>query len=268
MDRSMPVAAGSPLAAGFVRAIGLVAGALAAALIFPWVGMNAGLTVQPSFAWLDPDDAFVFITVHHLVQGGLAIVLIGLLVAAGWSWREFGFARGNAWLALRVVAVFTLVYGILTFGYDFLPYAVAGNQPGLSYFFTPTNVLGVLAFEWLLVGLSEEVLFRGLILGVLTRVFGGTVRIGMGRAAFRVTVAGIVTAVTFAFAHTIIYSRVFFLPFAFEPNWLQVIQAFILGIYYAALCERTGSLLGSIVSHNISDGLYMSMIFLAVAFTI
>jgi hypothetical protein len=40
-----------------------------------------------------------------------------------------------------------------------------------------------------------------------------------------------------------------------------------LGIYYAALRERTGSLLGPILSHNISDGLYISMTYLAVALT-
>jgi membrane protease YdiL (CAAX protease family) len=114
-------------------------------------------------------------------------------------------------------------------------------------------------------GVSEETLFRGLIMGLLARVFGGTVRLGLGRAAIRVSVAGILAAAIFAFAHTIAYSRLFFLPFSFEPDWLQVVEAFIFGIYYAALREKTGSLLGAIVSHNISDGLYMAMTFLAVA---
>jgi membrane protease YdiL (CAAX protease family) len=199
------------------------------------------------------------------VQGGIALGLIGLLVAAGGSWREFGFAWGDVRLALRIVAVFSLIWTILTFGVDFLPFAVRGDQPGLAYHFTSANVIGVLAFEWLLVGVSEEILFRGLIMGLVAHVFGGTVRLGLERAAFRVSVAGILAAAIFAFAHTIAYSRLFFLPFSFQPDWLQVVEAFIFGIFYAALREKTGSLLGAIVSHNISDGLYMSMTFLAVA---
>ena len=108
-----------------------------------------------------------------------------------------------------------------------------------------------------LVGVSEEILFRGLIMGLLARVFSGTVRLGLRRAAFPVSVAGLLAAAIFAFAHTVAYSRLFFLPFSFEPNWFQVVLAFVLGIYYAAVREKTGSLLGAIVSHNISDGLYI-----------
>ena len=249
----------------YLRDFGLIVAAVAALLILPWMGMNAGLTVGPALAGLDSEGAFVFITVHHLVQGGIALGLIGVLVAAGGSWREFGFARGDVRLALRIVAVFTAIYTVLTFGFDFLPFAIRGDQPGLAYQFTSANVIGVLAFEWLLVGVSEEILFRGLIMGLLARAFGGAVRVGLGRAAFSVSVAGIIAAAIFAFAHTVIYSRAFFLPFSIEPNWVQVVEAFVLGIYYAALREKTGSLLGAIVSHNISDGLYMSMTFLAVA---
>lgn len=251
----------------YLRDLALIVAALGALLILPWMGLNAGLTVQPALSGLDSEGAFVFITVHHIVQGGVAVAVIGLLVMAGWSWREFGLAWGNVRLALGIVAIFALIYAVLTFGLDFLPYAVSRQQPGLAYQFTPSNVFGVLAFEWLLVGVSEEILFRGLIMGLLARAFHGTVMLGFGRAAFRVSIAGILAAAIFAFAHTIAYDRAFFLPFEFRPDWLQVVQAFTLGIYYATLREKTGSLLGPIISHNISDGLYMSMTFLAVAVT-
>ncbi len=262
-----PTLAARPFPVPLVRDVALIVAALAALLILPWMGMNSGLTVQPAFAGLDPEGAFVFITVHHLVQGGVAVVAIAMLVAAGWSWREFGLAWGDVRLALRIVGIFAAIYTVVTLGFDFLPYAVSGQQPGLAYHFTPANIVGVLAFEWLLVGVSEEILFRGLIMGLLARAFHGHVRLGMGRAAFRVSVAGILAAAIFAFAHTVAYDRAFFLPFTFRPDWLQVVEAFLLGLYYAALREKTGSLLGAIISHNVSDGLYMSMTFLAVAVT-
>ena len=180
---------------------------------------------------------------------------------------EFGLAWGNVRLGLRVVAAFAVVYFVLTVAFDFVPYVLAGSPPALDYPFTVTNVVGGMAFEMFLVGVAEEIMFRGLILGVLARAIHGSVRLGVGRAAFTVSVAGVVTAIMFAAAHTITYERAFFLPFGFHPNWAQVGLAFGLGIYYAALRERTGSLLGSIVSHNISDALYMGMTFLAVAVT-
>jgi hypothetical protein len=53
----------------YFRDFGLIVAAVAALLILPWMGMNAGLTVGPALAGLDSEGAFVFITVHHLVQG-------------------------------------------------------------------------------------------------------------------------------------------------------------------------------------------------------
>lgn len=242
--------------------------AVAAMLILPWAGMNAGFDAAAALHWLDPDRAFVYISVHHVVEGGLALAFAVLLVAAGWSRAEFGLVRGNVRLGLRVVAVFAVVYTVLTLAFDFVPYVVAGSPPPLDYPFTAANVVGVMAFELLIVGLAEEIMFRGLMLGLLARVIGGSLRVGIGRAAFTVSVAGIVTAVLFAAAHTIIYSdRAFFLPFEFHPNWMQVGLAFGLGIYYAAVKERTGSLLAAVLSHNLSDALYMGWTFLAVAAT-
>lgn len=48
------------------------------------------------------------------------------------------------------------------------------------------------------------------------------------------------------------------------PNWIQIGYAFGLGVYYAALTERTGALWGAVVSHNLSDVLYVLALWWAV----
>jgi membrane protease YdiL (CAAX protease family) len=44
---------------------------------------------------------------------------------------------------------------------------------------------------------------------------------------------------------------------------MQVFMAFALGIFYAVLRERTGSLLGPVLAHNISDG-WLSILFILI----
>ncbi len=248
--------------------VGITVLLVVAVLVIPWLGMNAGLTVQPELAWIDPDDTFVYLFVHHGVEAILALLLIAVLVVGfGWSRAEFGLQWGDVRTGLRITAAFGLCYLLLVIAVDLVPYLLSGSPPGLAYWPTTRNVVGTLAFQWLMVGVGEELLFRGLILGLLARPLGRRVRLGVGRAAFRVSIAGLVTAVLFAIAHTILFSRASFLEITLDPNWVQVGLALVLGVYYAALRERTGSLLGPILSHNLSDGLYLSATYMAVALT-
>ncbi len=243
-------------------AIGVTLGAAALAILLavPWVAMNAAITVRPALASLDPEDTFGYITVHHAV---MAILAIGLMTLAGQPLREWGLALGGLRTAARALAVFLPVVAALAFGFDALPYIISGTEPTLPYALTPANVIGTLAFQWLFVGVGEELLFRGLLLGLLARAIRAQIRVGR----FHVSAAVILSAVVFALAHGIIYQRAFMLPFGFDPSWSQVAWAFVLGIFCGSLRQRTGSLLGPIVGHNVANGLVLAMTYLAVVVT-
>ena len=238
--------------------VALGAAALAIALAVPWIAMNSAISARPALASLDPDDTFGYITVHHAVMAGLAI---GLMRLAGQSFRDRRLEPGSRRTAARALAVFVPIVAVLAFGFDALPFMVSGTAPNLPYAFTPVNVIGTLAFQWLFVGVGEELLFRGLLLGMLTRAVQKQIRVGR----FQVSAAVVVSAVVFALAHGVIYQQAFMLPFRFDPNWSQVAWAFVLGIFCGSLRQRTGSLLGPIIGHNVANGLVLSMTYLAVA---
>lgn len=239
------------------RAAGIVA-ALAATLIVPWVGMNAGLAMQARLTRLDPDAAFVYIVVHHAVMAGLSIAIMLAVLRPLSRW---GLRVGDWRSAVRWLTIFAPAAAVLAFAFDALPYLLSGTRPALSYAPTPVNVVAAMAFTWLFVGVGEELLFRGVALGLLARSVPGRLQVG----PLRVSVAGLLSALIFAAAHAIYYDRAFFLPFAFSPDWAQLGWAFLLGTWCAALRERTGSLLGPILCHNLSNGLVLTMSYLALA---
>jgi membrane protease YdiL (CAAX protease family) len=250
---------GAVLARLRTRAIAVAVGtaALAIALVVPWIAMKAAATARPALASLDPEDTFGYITVHHAV---MAVLAIGLMLLARQPFRNRRLAPGSLRTTARALAVFVPVVAVLAFAFDALPFMASGTAPALPYAFTPVNVIGTLAFQWLFVGVGEELLFRGVLLGMLARAVEMQIRVGR----FRVSAAVVVSAAVFALAHGVIYQGAFMLPFRFDPNWSQVAWAFVLGIFCGSLRQRTGSLLGPIVGHNVANGLVLGMTYLAV----
>lgn len=121
---------------------------------------------------------------------------------------------------------------------------------------TAVDIAGWLGFELLLVGICEETLFRGFLLGVLEALSPSRVRFG----GFSISTAGITIAVIFALAHAN--------NFAIDP-WPvalgQQIYALALGILYVWLRERSGSLLAPILTHSLSDFIETGVVFVLAA---
>ena len=105
---------------------------------------------------------------------------------------------------------------------------------------TPGSIGGWLVFEGLYVGPTEEILFRGLLIGYLSVVLPGAIRVGR----FAISWAAIVSALLFALGHV-------------QPIWWQALfqmtYAFVLGIFYAYWFEQTRSVLVPALAHNVTD---------------
>jgi hypothetical protein len=106
------------------------------------------------------------------------------------------------------------------------------------------DVAGWLAFELLLVGLCEETLFRGLLLGVLEAMSPSRVRYG----TVSISTAGVTIALMFALAHAESFATE-----AWRVALGQQVYAFAVGVLYVWMRERSGSLLAPIVLHSVSD---------------
>jgi len=112
-----------------------------------------------------------------------------------------------------------------------------------------------MGFELIFVGFAEEIPFRGLLQTFLMQRTSGRIRLGK----YDMHIAGVILALLFGLAHlTSFWTR---------PFWYALGQqgyAFALGILYAYWREKSGSLLASIVGHNMSDGVEYALVFLMI----
>ena len=118
-------------------------------------------------------------------------------------------------------------------------------SPSDSFALTPRSIGVWLFFEWIYVGPTEEISFRGLLQTFLMQRSSGRVRF----RKYEMHIAGVVLALLFALAHVI--------SFWTENVWIafgQQTYAFALGILYAYWREKSGSLLAPIIGHSVGDG--------------
>ena len=133
---------------------------------------------------------------------------------------------------------------------DWRPQLIAHRAPDGGYDTTPAGVAG-----WLTVmacsGLCEEPIFRGLLVGLLTALVPGRVRVG----AVDLPLSGVLVAVLFGLAH--------YTSFQVDPLWMAIAQqlyAFAFGLIYVWLMERSRSLVAPIIAHGVGDALEVAAV--------
>jgi uncharacterized protein len=194
-----------------------------------------------SHSWIQAYD-------HHLMQLLFALALIAILSRGRFT--EFGLNLSNAAASWRILWKFCLVYSVAVFFVNVAHPLFTHTPPTFDYPLTRANVIGWLSFEGLFVGVSEEILFRGLMQTYLARTWRGVVHI----KRLAVPTAGIVTTILFCLAHINLLHP--------HPSWAQQVWAFGLGIYYSTVYYRTKSLLNPILAHNFSDGIIFAALYL------
>lgn len=182
---------------------------------------------------------------HHLWQLVLAVAVIFVLSLG--RLRDWGLNLRNPEESLRLLKKFCVVYGVYFVGIGLLFQWLFLPVPPPEFPLTTANVVGRLFFMSVISGLSEEILFRGLMQTSLSRVVPGVWR----WRAIDLPVAGLITAVIF----TLVHINFTLAPFEITHLYLpQLALALVLGVYYAYAYHRTGSLLTPILAHNFSNG--------------
>lgn len=208
--------------------------------------------ISPYFIFIDPDKAFAWSWIHHIIQ--LLLALSAMLLYPSIKMRDWGFNLDNSKLSLRIFLQFSLgwliFYGVGTF----ITFKMSGQSSVFPFHLTSRNVVGYSGFMFLMPGLSEETLFRGFVMIVLGQSWKGIINVGK----LTLPVSGLLAALIFTYAH--ISYTIFPLKFYFSVG--QLIAAFVLGIFYAIVFYKTKSLLCSILCHNISDGLGFMIVYL------
>jgi uncharacterized protein len=166
--------------------------------------------------------------VPNYVLQAVALTLQGIIVAIilillGW-WKESGFTKPSQWRCLYLYWILApLIIPVLLY---ILLFGVKVNKPILIFFY---------AWLTIFIGFSEESLFRGVILNALKRY--GTI----GSVLF--------SSILFSLIHITNLMSGFSLNFIL----MQLYVAFSLGVLFAALRIRTGTIWLVILLHTIID---------------
>ncbi|MDW7657126.1 MAG: CPBP family intramembrane glutamic endopeptidase [Bacillota bacterium] len=199
---------------------------------------------------IDPDGSYAWISVHHIVQALIIIIVIVLLNL--YKPLKYGFGCGNKVIGRRYVLIFTLVFSAGSLVSHLIMY-LTGSLQQFAYPLTATNITGYLSFQLLLSGPSEELIFRAFAITMLALVVKK--RILNGKASL----ANIFAALIFGVAHV----GFSFAPFSINFSLLQVILAVVLGFFYGDCYEKTRSIYYPMMMHSISNVVMVGLSILA-----
>ena len=182
----------------------------------------------------------------HTVAGVLAVVVMRRVLPRADSHLRWPPGRSDVGLALAVGVAMALVMLVAGHG----PELLTRTAPATEYDTTGLGVPGWL-IAMLGAGPCEEIVFRGVLVGMISALVPGRVRIGRLDLPF----AGVVVAVMFSAAH--------FQSFLVGPLYQAVVQqlcAFTFGLTYVWLMERSRSLLAPMIAHGVGDMLEVAAV--------
>jgi len=189
---------------------------------------------------IDPDGAFAWITVHHLVQA--AIFLIMIFCLSSFKQLDFGLGWGIKDVGKKYVVRFTLIFGLGSLASHVLV-ILTGSFQAFPYPLSAGNIIGQMGFQLFLSGPSEELIFRAFAITMLALVIRGRILNG------KVSLANLFAAVIFGLAHV----GFSFAPIALRYDPFQVILSIILGLFYGDCYEKTNSVYYPMIMHSISN---------------
>jgi uncharacterized protein len=216
------------------------------------------------YAAFDPDGTFAWISVHHIVQASIFLILM-FAISKGSAIR-FGFGWGDSKVGLfyvRMIALIYIVYAVVSM----LIIVLSGSFQGFPYPLTTRNIAGQLSFQLLLSGPSEELIFRAFAITMLAFVVKGVVfekESGVGNTVFKIlggklSIANLMAAIIFGLAHV----GFSFAPFSVSFNTFQVIYSIVLGLFYGVCYERSKSMVYPMVMHSITNVVAVSVSIIA-----
>ena len=171
---------------------------------------------------------------------------------------EYGFTLARPDLKLKLSITLGTILGLMGILFDHFPEVIAGKSkiaPAYPYPLTIQNVLGMMSFQWIFVGIFEETITRGLVQTHLMKELKGSVDI----LKWDFHIGTVITAIIFGVGH--IGPHIFF-----RRSWVSLVPhlifATLFGLCTGYIYQETKSLAGPILMHNIVDGLLYSVDYL------
>jgi membrane protease YdiL (CAAX protease family) len=213
------------------------------------IGIYAALQTLPNFETLQRDSSWVVAVLVHVPQFLIPFALIwwlskGRLGAYGFNLKQ----KQPTFTHVRMLGL-GVIFGLIM-SLKYISPILQGAPLDIPQPVTTANVLGNLAFQWIVVGLSEETMFRGLIQTYLMNNLEGNVRL-LGHDLHVGTVIGAIVWGAFHFINALVMpmgSVVFYVV-------LTTFAGLLMGYAY----QETGSLLTTIIVHNTMFGVPLTI---------
>ena len=190
---------------------------------------------------LDSPRYWALPTIHQLLAAVLAVAAIKLVSTrplSGWGFnlRQLGRSLG-----------YVLVFAAIVTGPSYL---LLQTTPAPTGQIDRLGIAAVLLTHLLVIGTTQEILYRGFLLGFLESQWTGSWRF-LGMAWSK---PGVLAAVIFSLSHVRPYP-----PFVWPA---QLFLALVYGLAYAYMYERTRSLVGPSLAHGYSNAAYVGLMML------
>ena len=169
--------------------------------------------------------------------GRLAITFCTVMMIWQWDWlKASGITLLGNWqtwlLALGGLLYFTSASLYSFYGRASFDFSILTRFPDSR----------VIALTQIIVAISEEILFRGLVLYTLIRVWGNTTQGTIGSVAF--------AAILFAIMHI---TQVFTNGLSISAALLLVMQTFLCAVWWGALVRLGGSIWPAVMLHFLAN---------------
>jgi len=189
----------------------------------------------------DPFNAFAWVSVHHITE--MVITLVVIMILSKILTVDFALGFGDRKKGIKYVVVFTVIFTGITIVCHILM-QIYNMLPVYNYPLDTANILGTLGFQLFLSGPAEEILYRALPITMLVFMLGKNTKVKRN-----ITLEIIIASFLFAIAH----AKWSLFPFSFEANYFQLFYAFVLGNIMGKVYHETHSIVYPMLIHSISN---------------
>jgi membrane protease YdiL (CAAX protease family) len=211
--------------------------------------VDATLRLLLNYEAIVEDSSWVLGHLAHVPQFVIPFALICYIT--GGRLREYGFnlkQKPPVFTHRRMLGLGVL-FGLLM-SLKYVPQAAQGTLVDIPQPVTAVSVLGNMIFQWVVVGLSEETMFRGLIQTYLMTNLYGSIRV-IGHDLHLGTVLGAMLWGAFHFINILV------MPLG--PVVFLVILTTVAGLFMGYAYQETGSLLTTVIVHNTLFGIPLAV---------
>ncbi len=234
-----------------LKQITAVAGIFVLSVIFLNYGSRwlyqLAFRMYPLYKGIDPEDAFMYLFLHHIFQGIFFLLLIALACRLmRRKWRDFGFNLNAYRFSLLYSLCFLLFWTALQFTLGYLMVR-NGSVFDMSYTLNARNFTGYFLFEILLSGSSEELFFRAFIISITSALLKDIYQ----KQRWADITAIMISTLLFMVGH------IQFELFPFRITYFDLMQQLTVvacSLAYGVVFLKTKSLLAPILIHNLLNG--------------